>query len=151
MTEILSNDNGNGSGDELSASGGFNSSFDEKSRRKLSLSGKTFCNSESLMIKIIGTKKLNTLWTDVRAMAVALTNFQKICGSKMNVVFCFSGLEEDKQSETHKFEKYVADLKHELHVHKVGEGSKLEIEVEFKNDEILMYGIRNIYKFVEIQ
>jgi len=43
MTEVMSNENGSGSGDEGSASGGHNASFDEKPRRKISMSSKNFC------------------------------------------------------------------------------------------------------------
>ena len=45
MTEVLCNDNGNNaSGDELSASGGHDGSFEDKPRRKSSISSKNFCN-----------------------------------------------------------------------------------------------------------
>lgn len=45
MTEVLSNEHGNNaSGDELSASGGNESSFEIRPRRKSSISSKNFCN-----------------------------------------------------------------------------------------------------------
>lgn len=43
MTEITGHETGNGSEDDNSASGGHNSSFDEKPVRKSSISSKNFC------------------------------------------------------------------------------------------------------------
>ena len=57
MTEVQSNENGSGSGDEGSASGGgavgaHNNSFEEKPARRNSLTSKSFCKYESYFIKI---------------------------------------------------------------------------------------------------
>lgn len=56
---------------------------------------KVFVIDSNLTIGI-GTRKLSTIWHDVRAMSVALTNFQKLCGTRINVAFCFTGTEEDQ-------------------------------------------------------
>jgi hypothetical protein len=146
MTEILSNDNGSGSGDEGSASGGHNNSYDEK-ERKGSISGsKSFCNSIYTLI-FIGNKQLRELWRDPKAMSVALLNFQKISGVKVNMTFCQAGNETTKEKEL--MEKYLTEVKHEISTAS-GEGNA-QVEVNLKDDDYILRGLKNVYKFIEIQ
>ncbi len=91
-------------------------------------------------------KKVKDIQKDPRAVAVALVNFQKICGVKLNVMFSYSGQEDQKQREN--MQSYVANVNQEIKDNYALEGA--EIITEFREEEIIMYGMRTIYKFIEI-
>ena len=90
---------------------------------------------------VIELNKLRDIWRDPRALAVALTNFQKICGVKVNAILHFHN-EDNKEREN--MQNYFKDLQ------KIIKDAH-QVKVELRDDQqIMMYAMRNIYKFIEI-
>ena len=85
----------------------------------------------SVQNRVFGVNKLRDVWREPMALAVALDNMGKVSGCKVNAVLNCRGQEED----------YVKELLNMV---------DKEVRVETKNEQCLMYALRNIYKFIEI-
>ncbi len=75
-------------------------------------------------------------------MAVALANYHLVSGLKLNLLFSHQAGKDDK---TEKEETYIKDLQTEVNAL----GLKEQVTFDSRDEEIIIYGLRAISKFIE--
>lgn len=109
-----------------------------------------------LNLTLIGTKQLREIWRDPKALAVALANFIKVFGVHIRLKICMSDITENSEyqirnQEYEKLKNYVSEVHKELASMNIGGEPEKHVDIGLCYNDEIMKGIKNIYKFIEIQ
>lgn len=79
-------------------------------------------------------------------MAVALINYHKLTGLKLNVVLNLSGFEDETQKE--KLQEYTTQVLASIKT--LYPEHSADISMEMREEEFIMYGMKNVFQFLEV-
>eukprot|EP00347_Sterkiella_histriomuscorum_P002082 403369545 len=122
--------------DHVESHSGDETQHQENSSRKLSLSSH----------KQYVLKEVRDTWRDPKAMAIALTNLNKLSGLRINAVIALSGFEDESQKI--KMNEYIQLVKDQLKEMCSDDNLDEKFCLELRQEEYIIYGMKHVYQYL---